>query len=404
MNPALGVLAVGYGALLIYASLYPFAGWHTEGIDPFGFLTGGWPAVAPRVDNYVNVLAYLPLGLLLALCLHARTRFAIRVIVATLAGIALSFAMEYLQQYLPGRIASQADLATNACGTLMGALFSSFFDNKQMIGRTLARWRERWVKPGPQFSLGLTVLLAWALSQWLPGLPSFSVAALREGLAPAWHTAHDLSRFEVLQWARYALYLSGLALLAKTLTNPGRPALAAFFMFIAVVFGYKAAVMDRHLSLEAIAGALTAMGLAGAWVGLRVKAVAAVGAIFIFGGLLCAHFFPGSRDPQYLSNWAPLRGPIDHPTLGLGSVLEILWPPAALGYLARVVASVGSRHAVAWGGGTALSIFIVAVDWPQQSVPLATAFLMGATWAIYGCLFAERVSQPVRRPAVWRRA
>ena len=391
MNPQLGVLAAGYGALLVYASLYPFTGWQ-QGVDRLGFLTSSWPAVAPRFDNYVNVLAYIPLGLLIALSLRNQSNFARRVILATLAGFALSFSMEFLQQYLPRRIASPADLATNSCGALFGALASSLFDPERVPGRVIAQWRNRWIKPGPQFTLALTVLAAWALSQWLPGVPSFNLAALREGIAPAWHTAQDLLRFDVLQWGRYALYLSGLALLVKTLANPGRPAVGVFFCLVAAVFVYKVAVMGRQLSLEAVTGAFSAALLAGLWLALRVKTIAKVGALFIAGGLVCAHFLPGADSAQHLSNWTPLRGPIDHPTLGLGSVFEILWPAAALGYFGRMAAPAEWRRAVAWGGGAALAILASGIAWHDQHVPITTGLLMGATWALFGTMFSAPVS------------
>jgi hypothetical protein len=308
--------------------------------------------------------------------------------------------MEFLQQYLPVRVASQADLATNACGALIGALLASFFDAERLPGRTLAQWRTRWVKPGRPFELGLIAVAAWALSQWLPGLPSFNLDNLREGLAPVWRTAHDLSSFDLLQWGRYTLYLSGLALLVRTLGNPGRPAVTAFFLFVACVFAYKIPVVGRHLSLEAIAGAVSAMGLTVLWLALRLRTVAIIAALFIAGGLVCAHFLPGESSPQHLANWAPLRGPIDHPVLGLGSVLEILWPPAALGYLARIAAPPKSRRAVAWGGGVALAVFVTAMDWQAQSIPLVTIFLMAGTWTLFGLLLPEPSADPVVRPNI----
>jgi hypothetical protein len=285
----------------------------------------------------------------------------------------------------------------------LGALLSGLFDPERPPGRLIAQWRERWVKPGRQFSLGLAVLAAWALSQSLPGLPSFNMANLREGLAPIWHTAQDSSTFDLLQWGRYTLYLSGLALLAKTVGHPGRPAVTAFFLFAAVVFAYKVAVVGRQLSLEALAGALSAMLLVPLWLALRLKTVASVAALFILGGLICAHFLPGPSTSQHLSNWAPLRGPIDHPVLGLGSVLEILWPPAAMGYLARIAASPESRRAIAWAGGAALAFFIFATDWHAKSVPMVTWFLMGATWTAFGSIFIDTAAAPVSRPGVLKK-
>jgi len=394
------LLALGYAAIIVYASLYPLSGWQVAGVDPYGFLNGRWTTGAPRADNLVNVLAYIPLGLLIALALQDRGSFTRRVILTTLIGAVLSFFMEFLQQYLPARVPSHADLATNACGALLGALTASFLDEEQLPGKVLAQWRMQWVKPGRHFELGLIVVAAWALSQWVPGVPVLDLGKLRDSLAPLWRSAHNLSDFDLLQWGRYTFYLSGLALLVKTWGNPGRPAVPAFFLFVGCVFAYKIAVVGRQLSLEAVVGALSAMALTFLWLALRVRTIATIAGLFLLSGLICAHFLPGQGSPQYLSHWTPLRGPIDHPALGLGSVLEILWPPAALGYLARIAAPPELRRAVAWGGGAALAVLLVAMDWQARSIPFRTVFLMAGTWTLFGSVWLERSAQPVARPKV----
>ena len=66
-------LALAYVALLIYASLFPFSGW-TAPSNPFGFLAPAWPHHWRRVDILINVLAYVPLGLLLARWWSRRTQ------------------------------------------------------------------------------------------------------------------------------------------------------------------------------------------------------------------------------------------------------------------------------------------------------------------------------------------
>src|SRR5512146_2214047 len=89
------LLALAYIALLIYASLFPFSGW-TAPAKPFGFLAPAWPHHWQRVDILINVLAYVPLGLLLARWWGKPSP----IVLATLAGAALSFGVESLQQFL----------------------------------------------------------------------------------------------------------------------------------------------------------------------------------------------------------------------------------------------------------------------------------------------------------------
>ncbi|MEO8835789.1 MAG: VanZ family protein, partial [Caldimonas sp.] len=58
-------LAWLYGALIAYASLYPFVGWRIPGVGPLEFLFLGWPRWWTRFDLIANLLGYLPLGFLL---------------------------------------------------------------------------------------------------------------------------------------------------------------------------------------------------------------------------------------------------------------------------------------------------------------------------------------------------
>ncbi len=71
-----------------------------------------------------NLLGYVPLGALafVALLRSDTRRRAAPGGVAVLAGAALSFAMELLQNYLPQRVPSNVDLALNAAGAALGAV------------------------------------------------------------------------------------------------------------------------------------------------------------------------------------------------------------------------------------------------------------------------------------------
>ena len=61
-----GLAALAYAALIAYGSLYPFSGWTARGVELFAFLVPHWSAHLSRADVVTNVLAYMPLGLLLA--------------------------------------------------------------------------------------------------------------------------------------------------------------------------------------------------------------------------------------------------------------------------------------------------------------------------------------------------
>lgn len=60
-------LAVAYTVLVVYASLYPFSVRLPLASAPFAFLFKAWPRYYTVADVALNVLGYLPLGLLVAL-------------------------------------------------------------------------------------------------------------------------------------------------------------------------------------------------------------------------------------------------------------------------------------------------------------------------------------------------
>ncbi|KAI1692203.1 hypothetical protein DdX_21400 [Ditylenchus destructor] len=89
------------------------------GIAPWAYLWAPWPKYWTGFDFSVNVAGYVPFGFLCALAV-LRTGKASRVwhavVRATVAGAAVSFAMETLQSYLPARIPSNVDLGLNRTG------------------------------------------------------------------------------------------------------------------------------------------------------------------------------------------------------------------------------------------------------------------------------------------------
>ena len=62
-------LALAYAALIVYASLYPFADWRDQGIAPWSYLAAPWPKYWTGFDFGINVAGYMPLGFLAAIAL-----------------------------------------------------------------------------------------------------------------------------------------------------------------------------------------------------------------------------------------------------------------------------------------------------------------------------------------------
>ena len=120
-----GWLLAGWVALVLSASLYPFD-WD------FGRLLAGLQEGLPRLrewvppsrrDTVVNLLLYVPFGLLGALALDARGQWLGRLAWPVLGAAALSLTVEVAQHALPPRDPALADWVFNTVSAAVGVGF-----------------------------------------------------------------------------------------------------------------------------------------------------------------------------------------------------------------------------------------------------------------------------------------
>jgi len=178
-------LALAYAALIVYASLYPFSEWRDQGIAPWAYLAAPWPKYWTGFDLGVNVVGYVPLGFLAALAV-LRTRPGSgglpAVLRATLAGGAISLAMETLQSYLPSRIPSNVDLGLNTSGALLGAVLAAVLERVGAVahwGRTRSQWFVDDARGG------LVLLALWPVALLFPAAVTFGLGQVFERLEGA---------------------------------------------------------------------------------------------------------------------------------------------------------------------------------------------------------------------------
>ncbi len=403
-------LAAAYALLIAYGSLFPFSFVGGE-----AHLSGllAWPKHYSGTDVLTNLLAYMPLGLLLGLAWQGRRSPLGSSALALLIGTALSLCMELVQQFEPARDASLLDLALNAAGTLAGALVGTALHAERLPGRTLLRWRTRWIRPGRLCDLGLLAIGLWTLSQVAPLVPSLDIGNLRQGLSPLWQVLQDPSRFNVAQWAVYTLSIAGLALLFKHIADPGRAAFTLFFGFVGAVLLYKVPVVGRQLSAEALGGAALAVLVCAAFVSLRARARAWIAALLVLGAFVVAEFAGETSGRFYAFNWAPFRGQLSSTLTGMAAILQVLWPAAALAYLTRVAVGERARAAVAWLGAAALAVLTFALEWNQQFLPgrygdITTVCIVAGVWLAYWAVpldkRAPREAVPLPQPQGLRHA
>ena len=162
-------LSQAYVALIVYASLYPFAGWRDQGIHPLEFLWSPLPRYWTGFDITANVLGYAPLGFLLGLSFLRRRSAGTATIsrmggiaIATLSAALLSLCMETLQNYLPARVSSNVDFGLNVLGALAGAVLAGGLERVGAIDRW-SRFRVRWFVEDARGALVLLALWPFAL-------------------------------------------------------------------------------------------------------------------------------------------------------------------------------------------------------------------------------------------------
>lgn len=178
-------LTLAYAALIVYASLYPFADWRDQGIAPWAYLTAAWPKYWTGFDFGVNVAGYVPLGFLAALAvLRTRPEAGAWQAVwrAVLIGGAISFAMETLQSYLRVRIPSNVDLGLNTIGALAGAVLAAALERVGAIAHW-TRVREKWFVDDARG--GLVLLALWPIALLFPAAVTFGLGQVFERLETA---------------------------------------------------------------------------------------------------------------------------------------------------------------------------------------------------------------------------
>jgi VanZ family protein len=178
-------LAWLYAALIAYASLYPFVPWKSPGVSPFAFLGLPWPRYWTNFDLAANLLGYVPLGaLVFGAIVRSGGRAKPAILLAVAAGALWSFAMEFTQNFLPNRVASNVDMALNTLGALLGAAIGLRIHWRGGVDRWQAA-RDRWFID--RSAGGLALLLLWPVGMLFP-LPvplaqGQVLSRLQEGIA-----------------------------------------------------------------------------------------------------------------------------------------------------------------------------------------------------------------------------
>lgn len=351
-------LSAAWAALIVYASLFPFAGWQwPAGREVHELLALPMLRPASRFDAWSNLLGYLPLGVLLAAgLLRQGSRSGRAIFVGTVAPAALSWLLEAAQHLVPGRVPSLRDLLLNAAGAGLGAVLAwalsalGGFDRWQHL-------RDRWFQPHSAGALVLLVLWPVALlfpsplplapGQWWDALRDLAVALFsgtpwEADILPALQHEADSRRplAPLTEGVATALGLLGPCLLAFCVMRPGWRRVAAVLIVTAVGVGtttlstalnFGPAHAMTWMTPPTLRAVVVAAGLAVVLGAAGPRRAAALGLVVLTGLLVLVAQAP--PDPYYaesLQRWHQGAFVRFH---GVAQWVGWLWPFAALVWL-----------------------------------------------------------------------
>ncbi len=227
-------LAIGYALFIIYGSLSPFSGWREQGLDFIEVLGAPFQLTYTAFDAFINLLAYLPFGLLVCLTLRAHFGALTSVILGLCSGVLLSASMEYLQMYLPMRVSSNLDLLNNSAGALIGALLAVSITSWTWFLSRLTRWHNDLFLHGKEMSFGLALLALWMFAQINPSLPMLGNVFI-SGVSPRPFVMLPHAPFNGWESSAVTLNLLMLGTLMSTLLRASRNIVTALLAILGMV-------------------------------------------------------------------------------------------------------------------------------------------------------------------------
>jgi VanZ family protein len=215
-------LALAYAILTAYACLHPFTGWRDTGVSPWTFITAPWPRYVTFADLWLNVAGFIPLGFVVASSFRESMRKRSVLLLSVLLCGLLSLSLELTQNYLPTRVASNVDVATNVLGALLGAVAGLHWGVIFEDDGFLHRWRRRRMLPGHIGELGLILLCLWWLTQLEPTSTLFGTGDMRPLFDLPAPIAFSARRFVLIETLVVSINVVALGLLIRRcMREPG---------------------------------------------------------------------------------------------------------------------------------------------------------------------------------------
>jgi len=376
------VIFIAYVALVIYGSLFPFHPW----LYPKSGLSRGlthFPAYISRSDLLANVLVYFPVGLLFVWTRQGMRSALFLIASAICIGTALSLMMESLQAFLP-RDSSVVDLLANIVGTAAGGVVGIAIQLSTKPAAGFFRWKRNNFKQGVATDLGLIAMCVWVATQAFPFVPSLDVSSVRQSISPAWQAIVHHSRVDVLGYVAYTSAVASLVMLAAQVGTHRLRSLRSTAIILGATFALKPLIVSRTLSVEALAGYVTGVGVA--YLFVRTRAISPAAGFFILANVIVLELTP-DHGPTHPFNWIPFYGAGVNPLTGFLAMIELMWQPLAFCSLLLSTKSFEENRITMWQGATFAGSVGLMLESIQRWIPgrypeITPALLWAGTWLL----------------------
>lgn len=330
--------------VILLTSFYPYTGWRYSGTELLAFLVYPLPHYFTVFDNAINFLVYVPLGFCLARMLRRRWLAWLQ---AALVCTAISAAIEFIQQFMPGRISSNLDIISNAGGAVAGSLLARLQSSRRWQ-RLWLMWRHHNLSAGTATEWGLAWVVLWFVSQLDPTQPFLGVVVAPRGLPQAFASPIENAALflRLLEGCGMMLNLLGVSFFVSLLVRhtaqvPRAIAtllLTAFFakmLFAGMLL--KPAQFFAWLNLNIVVGGVAGVLLLILFWRLKRSLRALAGFACLLAAQLVSIIWP--LTPQFSATLPLFRwhyGHLEHFS-GLANIIGDIWPIGAIGWLAYMV-------------------------------------------------------------------
>jgi VanZ family protein len=250
-SPIVGRFLLFTILLIVYGSLFPFHfAVRPEIPDPLWSVLHNWPTIDRYFygDVIVNLLLYMPLGVLAFVWLRGRLPALPAAALALAGGALLSGSMEFLQGFDRPREPSPLDLLNNTVGTAVGIALARTYQSS-LAGLSRRPALRAALRPSGAWLL----LLFWAAAQTSPFFPSLGLFALR-------HKLFALANLEAFHWTdalTIAVHCLVVACLLEAIAGP--QAARRLLPFVLLLLPAKILIQDRNPAPAELLGAVLAI-------------------------------------------------------------------------------------------------------------------------------------------------